>query len=597
MPPVNELLVRIDATTEQLRREMRRADLAVAQTSRKTITHLERMDRRFNSFAMGLRGGLGALGLTVGGGALVAGFDALLQSMEDIADRAAQLGLTAEALQELRFAAEQNGLEARQLDDAWQRLNRRLGLAAQGGGPAVKAFQDLQIAVRDANGQVRETEDVFADVVRQLGRVESQAQRSALASELFGEDAGPKLVQLLDQGIDKIDELRQAAHDAGVVIDNETVRATAELNREWRVFVQEVSVNTQRAILGIVTQLKEWRSAIEDIRRARDEADLTLLPQFDTVEEGERQAQLRRDALAELEGAVGFHATLQRGALERALGAVQARIDMLRRDADVPTGAPAEASPPIVPGDRSPSATARAEEIDRIAEFIRQLRQQNELLGLEGRERAEVEAVMRAQAMAMAEGNRLTQEQIATIRDLAGAQHDLQAAQQANAEATRENEQLARELGLTFTSAFEDAILEGEKLGDLLKSLAQDLARLALRRTVTEPLLGFVSKFFAGGGQPEVGKPAVVGESGPELFIPKVPGRIVPAAQTAAAMRGGGAGDTTVFQIDARGADVAAVQRLERMMAEFQRGERGRVLAVVQDAGLRGGAFAGTFGR
>lgn len=53
---------------------------------------------------------------------------------------------------------------------------------------------------------------------------------------------------------------------------------------------------------------------------------------------------------------------------------------------------------------------------------------------------------------------------------------------------------VAEELGLTFTSAFEDAVVGGKNLSQVLKGLQQDLLRIVLRKTVTEPLGGFVSK-------------------------------------------------------------------------------------------------------
>lgn len=65
---------------------------------------------------------------------------------------------------------------------------------------------------------------------------------------------------------------------------------------------------------------------------------------------------------------------------------------------------------------------------------------------------------------------------------------------------------IAEELGLTFTSAFEDAIVGGKGLGDVLKGLGQDIARIVIRKQVTEPLGNFftsaIGKLFSfdGGG-------------------------------------------------------------------------------------------------
>lgn len=47
---------------------------------------------------------------------------------------------------------------------------------------------------------------------------------------------------------------------------------------------------------------------------------------------------------------------------------------------------------------------------------------------------------------------------------------------------------IAEELGMTFISAFEDAIVGGNSLRDVLKGLAQDILRITTRKLVTEPL-------------------------------------------------------------------------------------------------------------
>lgn len=100
-----------------------------------------------------------------------------------------------------------------------------------------------------------------------------------------------------------------------------------------------------------------------------------------------------------------------------------------------------------------------------------------------------------------------------------------------------------RELGFVFSSAAEDAIVNYKSLGDVLLGIEKDLIRIATRKLVTEPLseafsgigsgIGGVAKdffggFFADGGRPPLNKISVVGERGPELFIPDAPGTIIP---------------------------------------------------------------------
>lgn len=104
---------------------------------------------------------------------------------------------------------------------------------------------------------------------------------------------------------------------------------------------------------------------------------------------------------------------------------------------------------------------------------------------------------------------------------------------------------ITKELGLTFTSAFENAVVGGQKFSGILKSLADDIAKLILRKKVTEPLFDAVSEgisgsgineFFSGlfggfkasGGSVDPSKFYVVGEQGPELFVPSGAGSIMP---------------------------------------------------------------------
>jgi hypothetical protein len=58
---------------------------------------------------------------------------------------------------------------------------------------------------------------------------------------------------------------------------------------------------------------------------------------------------------------------------------------------------------------------------------------------------------------------------------------------------TKQLSDAARDLGLSFTSAFEDAIVEGKNLRDVLSSIEQDIIRIIARKLVTEPLANAIS--------------------------------------------------------------------------------------------------------
>ena len=68
-------------------------------------------------------------------------------------------------------------------------------------------------------------------------------------------------------------------------------------------------------------------------------------------------------------------------------------------------------------------------------------------------------------------------------------------------------------------------------------------------KDVTGGLFKFLG--FARGGRPPVGRPSIVGEQGPELFVPRSSGTIVPNNKL-----GGGGSTSVVVNVDASGSDV-----------------------------------------
>ena len=98
-------------------------------------------------------------------------------------------------------------------------------------------------------------------------------------------------------------------------------------------------------------------------------------------------------------------------------------------------------------------------------------------------------------------------------------------------------------------------------LGDMLNNIANKFLDVALNQALFGSILGSGGKkgggllgaigLFANGGRPPVGKPSIVGERGPELFIPRSSGTIVPNNKL-----GGGNNTSVVVNVDASGSDV-----------------------------------------
>src|SRR5574337_234847 len=217
-----------------------------------------------------------------------------------------------------------------------------------------------------------------------------------------------------------------------------------------------------------------------------------------------------------------------------------------------------------------PAARAAQEAMDKLADEQKRL---NDILG--ETPTGKLEALNERIAFinkAFAEGKITVEQWAEAVRTATGTMdNDVQQAAEKGIDA-------ARELGLTFSSAFEDAIVGGKGLRDVLKGLEDDILRIVTRKLVTEPLAGattdflgsltkggtsggiggflteigskfsgLFSGFFADGGFIPPGRWGIAGERGPEPVF---------GGRAGATVRPAGGGH--VINISVTGAQVAS---------------------------------------
>jgi len=181
--------------------------------------------------------GAAALAALIGLGKLV--FDTAGAAAE-LVDLSTQTGINTTRLQELQYAGDQVGTSLDTITGSQARLIRSMATAQDqakkfndelesGKDPADLnlgemdiAFRQLGISVTDASGNLRDQQDVFAETIDALGKIENPAERDALAMQIFGKSA-QELNPLIKAGSAELNRLSQEAHDVGAVMSEDTV--------------------------------------------------------------------------------------------------------------------------------------------------------------------------------------------------------------------------------------------------------------------------------------------------------------------------------------------------------------------------------------
>lgn len=167
-------------------------------------------------------------GAAVVGGATTAatGLTALATksaSTADTIDKMSQkIGVSRQAYQELDFICSQSGMDVNKLQNGMKSLVSAMDGAASGTVSNVEQFKKLGVSVTDANGNLRNSEDVMWETMEALQNCGNETEKTRLATELFGK-SGTEMMPLLNGASGSIEEMKNKAHDLGLVLGDEAI--------------------------------------------------------------------------------------------------------------------------------------------------------------------------------------------------------------------------------------------------------------------------------------------------------------------------------------------------------------------------------------
>ena len=108
-------------------------------------------------------------------------------------------GIGTDELQKYSYAADLVDVSVDAIAKSNKKLAKNAYEAANGSKSQVEAFDALGVSVTDSNGELRDSEDIFQDVISALGQMSNETERDALAQKLMGKSAS-ELNPLIEDG-------------------------------------------------------------------------------------------------------------------------------------------------------------------------------------------------------------------------------------------------------------------------------------------------------------------------------------------------------------------------------------------------------------
>jgi hypothetical protein len=506
---IKTLLLRVEATTELLRAEVRRGEQSLARLDERATKSGDKIDSAFariSRSAASLKTALAGLA----GGIAISTFVSLgrgaLQFADDLQTAADRANVSVETYQRLREALRALELDTAQTNKVLESLITTLGEAQSGNLTAQQAdaLERLGVAAKIASGEIQDTAGFLDELGRAASRYSNQAQFAADLSAIVGQRLGPKLAAALADGGQAFRDLAAAANvasDAQVAALAAASEALDRTRENWRRSV--ISIAGSAVIL-----FEQLGQAVQLARQLGGR-----IPLLDALKEVRREAELA-----------------QKFPLDRFLP-------------QPPQSGPLPQQPPR-------SQRPDRDSLPRLAKSVRETDRELAVFQARMDNFAEVAAKLTAEAGSFPKMRDVFKDMEPiinrTIPNLSKPFED--AARFARslsdnlAQAIVNGQGIGRALVSSFKAAAAEAISSG--LFRLLIGTGETGVPTGLIGGLFSKLGGLFGGFRASGGPVSAGRAYVVGERGPELFVPRAAGVIQPSA--------GGGG--TVINVDARGA-------------------------------------------
>lgn len=169
-------------------------------------------------------------GISTAAGGALAGLAGLAYKSVTAADElvtlSTQTGITTDELQKMKYASDLVDVSVEEITGAMTKMKKNMASTSK---DTQAAFAQIGVSVTDANGQLRNTTDVFYEVLQGLSGIENETERDVVAMQLFGKSAD-QLAGIIDDGGAALKSLGEEAQELGLVMSEDTLESLNNVN-------------------------------------------------------------------------------------------------------------------------------------------------------------------------------------------------------------------------------------------------------------------------------------------------------------------------------------------------------------------------------
>lgn len=232
----------VDKNSEEYRKLQRQiietgSQLKTFQSQLREVgnANLKALSEQFKQAGTAIDGaGQSLRGVSMAAAGVVAGLGAISVkagiAADDLNTLSKVTGIGTQDLQKYSYAADLVDVSTEAIAKSNKRLVKSAYDAANGSKTQAAAFDAIGVAVTDANGNLRDSESIFQDVLTALGQMTNETERDAIAQQLMGRSAA-QLNPLIEDGGETYRKVAETMQKYGLdYVDQETLDKANEFN-------------------------------------------------------------------------------------------------------------------------------------------------------------------------------------------------------------------------------------------------------------------------------------------------------------------------------------------------------------------------------
>ena len=175
-----------------------------------------------------------------------------------------QTNVSTDTLQKWDYAARFIDTDTETMTKGLAKVVKQQASAIKTGKEYIETLDGQKINLRDSNGELKTSEQLFMEMIDALGNIADETTREAAAQELFGKSF-QEMMPLINAGSEGLNKYGQEAEELGLILSGDAVKSLGEFDDEMQRLKATTEVAGKQLALSFLPATQEVAKSLTEL--------------------------------------------------------------------------------------------------------------------------------------------------------------------------------------------------------------------------------------------------------------------------------------------------------------------------------------------